>query len=93
MACMMTASCRVGLVALEEYERLSAQSGRAYKGEWGPRGRRKVADEAFARVKIDQLLKDADWSFTDGRNVRSECALDDDGSADAAPSTCQGRVP
>ena len=52
-----------------------------------------MADEAFARVKIDQLLKDADWSLTDGRNVRSECALDDDGSADSVLFTCHGRVP
>ena len=33
------------------------------------RGRRKVANEAFARVKIDQLLKDANWPLTDGYSV------------------------
>ena len=41
-----------------------------------------MAGEAFARVKIDQLLKDADWSLTDGRSVRFEYALDDGGKAD-----------
>lgn len=35
---------------------------------------------------------DADWSHTDGRNVRSASGLDDDGSADSAPFTCQSRV-
>lgn len=45
-----------------------------------------------SRVKIDQLLRDADWSLSDGRSVRSQCALDDAGSADCAPFTCQSRV-
>lgn len=62
----------VVVIAVEEYERLSVQSGRADNGEQGPRGRRKVDNEAFARVKIDQLLKDADWSLTGGRSVRFE---------------------
>jgi len=43
-----------------------------------------VANEAFARVKIDQLLKDADWSLSDGRSVRFEYPLDDGGRADYA---------
>jgi hypothetical protein len=50
-----------------------------------------VANEAFARVKIDLVLK-ADRSPKDGRSVRSECVLYDDGSADSAPFICQGRV-
>jgi hypothetical protein len=51
-----------------------------------------VANEAFARVKIDLVLKDADRSPMDGRSVRSERVLYGDGSADSAPFTCQGRV-
>jgi type I restriction enzyme R subunit len=31
-----------------------------------------VANKAFTRVKIDQLLKDANWSLTDGSSVRFE---------------------
>jgi len=31
-----------------------------------------VANEAFARVYIDQLLRDADWKLTDGQSVRYE---------------------
>ena len=31
--------------------------------------------EAFARVKIDALLKDAGWNLTDGSNVLFESAL------------------
>jgi type I restriction enzyme R subunit len=31
-----------------------------------------VANKAFARIKIDQLLKDANWSLTDGRSVHFE---------------------
>jgi type I restriction enzyme R subunit len=41
-----------------------------------------LANEAFARVKIDQLLKDADWALSDGRSVRFEYPLDDGGKAD-----------
>ncbi|MFG1242275.1 DEAD/DEAH box helicase family protein [Xanthobacter sp. V7C-4] len=41
-----------------------------------------MANEAFARVKIDQLLKDTAWSLTDGRSVRYEYPLDDGGKAD-----------
>lgn len=29
-----------------------------------------MANEVFARVKIDQLLKDADWPLADGYSVR-----------------------
>lgn len=38
----------------------------------GPGRRRNVTNEAFARIKIDQLLKDADWPLTDSRSVRFE---------------------
>ncbi|WP_395711743.1 DEAD/DEAH box helicase family protein [Reyranella sp.] len=41
-----------------------------------------MTNEAFARVKIDQLLRDADWKLTDGRSVRYEYPLDDGGKAD-----------
>ena len=51
-----------------------------------------MANEAFARVKINSGLKHADRSPMDGRSVRSECVLYDYGSADSAPFTCQGRV-
>jgi type I restriction enzyme R subunit len=51
-----------------------------------------VANEAFARVKIDQLLRDADWQLTDGRSVRFEYSLDDGGKADYALFDRQGRA-
>ncbi|VTZ25779.1 Type I restriction enzyme, R subunit [Methylocella tundrae] len=51
-----------------------------------------MANEAFARVKIDQLLKDADWSLSDGRSVRFEYSLDDGGKADYALFDRQGRA-
>lgn len=51
-----------------------------------------MANEAFARIKIDQLLKDADWPLTDGRSVRFEYPLDDDGKADYALFDRQGRA-
>jgi type I restriction enzyme R subunit len=51
-----------------------------------------VANEAFARVRIDQLLKDADWSLSDGRSVRFEYPLDDGGKADYALFDRQGRA-
>ena len=41
-----------------------------------------MTNEAFARVKVDQLLKDARWRLTDGHSVRFEYALDDGGKAD-----------
>lgn len=51
-----------------------------------------MTNEAFARVKIDQLLKDAGWMLTDGRSVRFEYALDDGGKADYALFDRQGRA-
>jgi type I restriction enzyme R subunit len=51
-----------------------------------------VDNEAVARVKIDQLLKDADWSLTDSRSVRFEYPLDDGGKADYALFDRQGRA-
>ena len=41
-----------------------------------------MTNEAFARIKIDQLLKDTDWRLTDGISVRYEYPLDDGGRAD-----------
>lgn len=41
-----------------------------------------MTNEAFARVRIDQLLRDADWPLVDGRSVRYEYPLDDGGKAD-----------
>ncbi len=49
-----------------------------------------MANEAFARVKIDQLLKDAGWSLTDGRSVRFGGPLDCDSEADCALFVRQG---
>ncbi len=49
-----------------------------------------MASETLANVKIGQLLKDADWSLTDSRSVRFECALDDGGKADYALFDRQG---
>ncbi|MEP9348324.1 hypothetical protein [Xanthobacter sp. KR7-225] len=51
-----------------------------------------MANETLEHVKIDQLLKDADWSLTNGRSVRFEYALDDGGKADYAPFDRQGRA-
>ncbi len=52
----------------------------------GPRGQTKVTNEAFARVKIDLLLRDTEWKLTDGRRVRFEYPYDDDdGKAGYAP--------
>jgi type I site-specific restriction endonuclease len=51
-----------------------------------------MTNEAFARVKIDQLLKDADWALTDGRSVRFEYPLDGGGKADYALFDRQGRA-
>jgi type I restriction enzyme R subunit len=51
-----------------------------------------VVNEAFARVKIDQLLKDADWALIDGRSVRFEYPLDDGGKADYVLFDRQGRA-
>jgi type I restriction enzyme R subunit len=51
-----------------------------------------VANEASARVKIDQLLKDADWALIDGRSVRFEYPLDDGGKADYVLFDRQGHA-
>jgi len=51
-----------------------------------------VANEAFARVKIDQLLKDAAWNLIDGLSVRFEYPLDDGGKADYVLFDRQGRA-
>lgn len=67
------------------------QPGRARRR----RCRRGVAvanNEAFARVRIDRLLKDAGWHLTDGIGVRYEYPLDDGGKADYALFDRQGRA-
>lgn len=51
-----------------------------------------ASNEAFARVRIDQLLKDAGWRLTDGISVRYEYPLDDGGKADYALFDRQGRA-
>ena len=51
-----------------------------------------MANEAFARIKIDQLLKDAERRLTDGLSVRYEYPLDDGGKADYALFDRQGRA-
>ncbi len=51
-----------------------------------------MTNEAFARVKIDQLLRDTAWKLTDGRSVRFEYPLDDGGKADYALFDRQGRA-
>ena len=51
-----------------------------------------MTNEAFARVKIDQLLKDTEWRLTDGLSVRYEYPLDDGGRADYALFDRQGRA-
>jgi type I restriction enzyme, R subunit len=56
------------------------------------RGSKQVTNEAFARVKIDQLLKDAEWKLTDGRSVRFEYLLEDGGKADYALFDRLGRA-
>src|SRR5258707_10484538 len=61
--------------------------------EVGRRGTKlNVTNEAFARVKIDQLLKDAGWKLTDGHSVRFEYPLDDGGKSDYALFDRQGRA-
>jgi len=47
--------------------------------------------EAFARVKIDALLKDTGWSLTDGSSVLFEHALPDGSLADYVLCDRQGR--
>lgn len=51
-----------------------------------------MTNEAFARVKIDQLLRDAGWGLTDGLSVRFEYGLGDGGKADYALFDRQGRA-
>ncbi|HVB15042.1 MAG TPA: DEAD/DEAH box helicase family protein [Stellaceae bacterium] len=51
-----------------------------------------MTNEAFARVKIDQLLNDTGWRLTDGMSVRYEYPLDDGGRADYALFDRQGRA-
>ena len=51
-----------------------------------------MTNEAFARVEIDQLLRDIGWKLTDGRSVRFEYPLDDGGKADYALFDRQGRA-
>jgi len=51
-----------------------------------------VTNEAFARVRIDQLLRDAQWVLTDGRSVRYEYQLDDGSKADYGLFDRQGRA-
>ena len=46
--------------------------------------------EAFARTRIDALLKDADWNLTDGRSVQFECSLPDGTRADYVLCDRQG---
>ena len=46
--------------------------------------------EAFARVKIDALLKDAGWNLTDGSSVMFEYVLPDGTQADYALCDRQG---
>ena len=47
--------------------------------------------EAFARVKIDALLRDAGWDLTNGSSVLFEYALPDGTQADYALCDRQGR--
>ena len=47
--------------------------------------------EAFARVKIDALLKDAGWDLIDGSSVIFEQSLPDGTQADYALCDRQGR--
>ncbi len=47
--------------------------------------------EAFSRVKIDDLLKDAGWNLTDGASVLFEHALPDGSRADYAMCDRSGR--
>ena len=51
-----------------------------------------MTNEASARVRIDQLLKDAGWRLTDGVSVRYEYPLDDGGKADYVLFDRHGRA-
>lgn len=55
-------------------------------------GGSRVPNEAFARVKIDQLIRDAGWKLTDGQSVRYEYPLAGGGKADYVLSDRQGRA-
>jgi type I restriction enzyme R subunit len=48
-------------------------------------------NEAFSRVEIDRLLKDAAWDLTDGHSVRYECRLSDGTRADYVLCDRHGR--
>jgi len=64
----------------------------AVRATGGSGEKAEVTNEAFARVRIDQLLRDADWALTDGVSVRFEYPLDDGGKADYALFDRQGRA-
>ncbi len=51
-----------------------------------------MTNEAFARVKIDQILENAGWRLTDGLSVRYEYPLGDGGRADYVLFDRQGRA-
>ncbi|WP_194744026.1 DEAD/DEAH box helicase family protein [Thermaurantiacus tibetensis] len=51
-----------------------------------------MPNEAFARVRIDQVLKDAGWALTDGTSVRFEYPLKEAGKADYVLFDRQGRA-
>lgn len=51
-----------------------------------------MPNEAFARVKVDQLLKDAGWQLVDGHSVRFEYPLEGGGRADYVLFDRQGRA-
>jgi type I restriction enzyme R subunit len=51
-----------------------------------------VTNEAFARTRIDRLLRDARWRLTDGAGVRFEYPFDDGTRADYALFDRQGRA-
>jgi type I restriction enzyme R subunit len=60
--------------------------------ESGGPGASSATNEAFAKVKIDQHLRDADWRLTDGLSVRFEYPLNDGGKADYGLFGRQGRA-
>ena len=51
-----------------------------------------MTTEAFARVKIDELLRDAGWHLTDGLSIRFEYSLSGGGRADYVLFDRQGRA-
>ena len=51
-----------------------------------------MTTEAFARVKIDELLRDAGWRLTDGQSIRFEYSLSGGGRADYVLFDRQGRA-